>query len=125
MTKFAALLLALLATGAQAKGTGLAYVSSEKDNAITLVDAKTLAIVGTIKTCKRPRHMQLLPGETQLIVACGDSQQADVIDLATRKSVGKVPLGEDPEIPRCFGRRQDPVRVERRRRRGRHRRHRH
>ena len=50
MTKFAALLLALLAAAAQAKETGLAFVSSEKNNTLTMVDAKTLAVVGTIKT---------------------------------------------------------------------------
>ena len=52
-----ALLLAA-ALPAQAKDSGLAYVSSEKDHAITLVDLKTLAVVGTIPTCRRPRHMQ-------------------------------------------------------------------
>jgi hypothetical protein len=31
-------------------------------------------------------------------VACGESAQADFIDLATRKSVRKVGLGDDPEI---------------------------
>lgn len=91
-------LVCLLGSAAIAKDTGMAFVSSEKDNAITVIDQKTLAIVGVIKTCKRPRHMQRMAAETQLIVACGDAKQADVIDLVTRKSVGKVPLGDDPEI---------------------------
>ena len=91
-------LLSLLAAGAaHAKDTGMAYVSSEKDHAITVVDLKTLAVAGTIKTCKRPRHMQLLPGGTQMMVACGDSNRADLIDLAARKSAGTIPLGDDPE----------------------------
>lgn len=99
MKTLIALGLACITTSAaMAKDTGHAYVSSEKDNAVTVIDQKTLAVVGVIKTCKRPRHMQLMAGDTQLIVACGDSSQADVIDLATRKSVGKVPLGDDPEI---------------------------
>lgn len=75
-----------------------AYVSSEKDHAITLVDLKTQAVTGTIATCKRPRHMQRSPDGKLLWVACGDSQQADVIDLATRQSVRRIGLGEDPEI---------------------------
>ena len=57
----------------------------------------TLTVVGTVPTCKRPRHMQRLPGSGRMLVACGDSGQADVIDLATRKSVARLPLGNDPE----------------------------
>ena len=81
---------------AQAQGT--AWVSSEKDNAITLVDLATQAVTGTVATCKRPRHMQRSTDGKLLIVACSDSHQADLIDLATRKSVRKLALGEDPEI---------------------------
>ena len=80
----ALLLAAALPT--QAKDSGLAYVSSEKDHAITLVDLKTLAVVGTIPTCRRPRHMQRLRGDTQLMVACSDSGRADLIDLASQRT---------------------------------------
>jgi PQQ-dependent catabolism-associated beta-propeller protein len=76
---------------------GVAFVSSEKDNALTVIDLKALTIVGTVPTCKRPRHMQLMPDGKQLMVACGESNAADVIDLATRKSVRRLPLGDDPE----------------------------
>jgi PQQ-dependent catabolism-associated beta-propeller protein len=93
----AAAALALAAGGALAKGTGLAYVSSEKDDALTLIDLKTLAVAGTIKTCKRPRHLQFLPGNERLMVVCSDSHRADIIDVATKKSVGQMSLGEDPE----------------------------
>ncbi|HJW12881.1 MAG TPA: hypothetical protein VJ598_13880, partial [Albitalea sp.] len=86
MKRLAILVLLAAAYGAQAKDSGLAYVSSEKDHAITLVDLKTLAVVGTIPTCKRPRHMQRLRGDTQLMVACSDSGRADLIELATRRS---------------------------------------
>lgn len=81
-----------------AAAQGIAFVSSEKDNAISLLDLKTQTVTGTIATCKRPRHMQLTPDGKQLAVACGDSHEADFIDLATRKSVRRVKLGEDPEI---------------------------
>ncbi len=91
-------LVALAGSPAQAAGTGLVYVSSEKDNAITMLDAKTHAVTGTIATCKRPRHMQLTPDRERLVVTCSDSDRADLIDLKTRKTVDSVPLGEDPEI---------------------------
>ncbi len=89
-----ALTLALAATAAAAQGT--AYVSSEKDDALTLIDTKTLAVKGTIPTCKRGRHIQRMP-DGNLMVACTDSNAADIIDPATGKSVRRVPLGDEPE----------------------------
>lgn len=80
---------------AQAQGT--AWISSEKDHSLTLVDMKTLAVSGSVATCKRPRHLQMAPGTSLLYVACGDSSQADVIDVTTRKSVRRLPLGDEPE----------------------------
>ncbi len=85
---------AFMAGGAAAQGT--AYVSSEKDDALTLIDTKTLAVKGTVPTCKRGRHIQRLP-DGKLMVACTDSNAADVIDPATGKSVRRVPLGNEPE----------------------------
>jgi PQQ-dependent catabolism-associated beta-propeller protein len=89
------LLSSLVASWAAAQGT--AYVSSEKDDAITLLDLKTQAVSGTIATCRRPRHLQLTPDGKQLLVACSESSQADVIDLASRKSVRRFALGDNPE----------------------------
>ena len=84
-----------------AAAQGVAIISSEKDNALTVLDLKTQAVTGTIATCKRPRHMQITPDGKQLAVSCGDSGEADLIDLATRKSLGTVPLGE--LLPHSFG----------------------
>jgi PQQ-dependent catabolism-associated beta-propeller protein len=42
--------------------------------------------------------MQLMPDGRQLLVACGDSREADLIDLAARRSVRRIKLGEGPEI---------------------------
>ncbi len=92
---FAAWLLGSMALAAAAQPVVL--VSSEKDNALTIVDAATLEVKGTIATCKRPRHMQRTADGKQLLVACGDSHQADVIDLATRQSLRRIALGDDPE----------------------------
>jgi len=91
-----ALFTALLLPAAQA--APFAYVSSEKDNALTVVDLATQSVQGTIATCKRPRHLLLTPDRTRLMAVCGDSGAADLIDLATRKVMGRVPLGEDPEV---------------------------
>jgi PQQ-dependent catabolism-associated beta-propeller protein len=89
---------ALIAGLSEAKETGLVYVSSEKDNAITMLDVRTQAVTGTIPTCKRPRHLQLTPDRERLLVVCSDSNRADLIDLKTRATVDSVALGDDPEL---------------------------
>jgi PQQ-dependent catabolism-associated beta-propeller protein len=87
---------ALCVAGSAAVGQGTAYVTSEKDNALTLIDTTTLAVKGTIATCKRARHIQRMP-DGKIMVACTDSNAADVIDPATAKSVRRIPLGAEPE----------------------------
>lgn len=89
-----AITLALAAGATSAQGT--VYVSSEKDDALTLIDTGSLAVKGTIATCKRARHVQLTP-DRQLMVACTDSNAADLIDLASGKSLRRLPLGDEPE----------------------------
>ena len=88
------LLAVSLAATAQARGT--AYVSSEKDDALTLIDLATLTVKGTVPTCKRGRHVQITP-DGKIMVACSDSNAADVIDPATGKSLRRIPLGDEPE----------------------------
>ena len=91
---FIAAALALAGSTALAQGT--AYVSSEKDNSLTLIDLTTLTVKGTIATCKRARHVQLTP-DAKIMVACTDSNAADIIDPATAKSLRRIPLGNEPE----------------------------
>ncbi|MEP7295078.1 MAG: PQQ-dependent catabolism-associated beta-propeller protein [Burkholderiales bacterium] len=87
----------LLAGSAFAQGTsGTVYVSSEKDDALTMIDLATLSVKGTIPTCKRGRHLQLTP-DRKLMLACSDAGVADLIDPATGKSLRRIPLGDDPE----------------------------
>jgi len=80
--------LALLLTGG-ACAQGTVYVSSEKDDALTMIDVATLAVKGTIATCKRGRHLQLTP-DRKLMLACSDSGVADVIDPATERKIASV-----------------------------------
>jgi PQQ-dependent catabolism-associated beta-propeller protein len=94
-TTFCFSALALWLTGS-ACAQGTVYVSSEKDDALTMIDLATLAIKGTIPTCKRGRHLQLTP-DRMLMLACSDSGVADLIDPATGQSLRRIPLGDDPE----------------------------
>ena len=85
------------------------YVSSEKDNAILQLDADG-KVIRSIAVCKRPRHMAWFKGmgaghsqnnsqnNSQIMVACGDSDQLGVVDLASGKLIDTVPTGESPEI---------------------------
>jgi len=92
----AAVLAAAAAFGSAALAQGKAYVSSEKDDALTVIDLGTLAVTGTIATCKRGRHLQLTPAR-QLLLACTDSNVADLIDPASGQSLRRIPLGDEPE----------------------------
>ncbi|HEY6086521.1 MAG TPA: PQQ-dependent catabolism-associated beta-propeller protein [Burkholderiaceae bacterium] len=87
----------MLGFATSAVAVPLIFVSSEKDDTLTIIDGATLAVQGTVPTCKRPRHLQRTPDGKRLLVACAESNAADVIDLASRKSVGRIPLGDDPE----------------------------
>jgi PQQ-dependent catabolism-associated beta-propeller protein len=93
-----AVLLALCAGGAAAKDTGQVFVSSEKDNAMAVVDAARLEVVGSQPLCRRPRHMQLDAARTHLLVACSDDHRVLVWDIAGRKAVARLEVGEDPEM---------------------------
>ncbi|MGY4831089.1 PQQ-dependent catabolism-associated beta-propeller protein [Sphaerotilaceae bacterium SBD11-9] len=88
--------LGLITLCAAASAQGTAYVSSEKDDALTMIDLATLTVKGTVPTCKRGRHIQITP-ERKIMVACTDSNAADVIDPATGKSLRRIPLGDEPE----------------------------
>jgi PQQ-dependent catabolism-associated beta-propeller protein len=83
---------------AQARDTGKVFVSSEKDNAIAVVDPARGEVVATIPACKRPRHMQLSADRQQLLVACSDDHRVLVWDIAGAKPVARLDVGEDPEM---------------------------
>ena len=95
----AATLAALLvAAPLQARDTGQVFVSSEKDNALVVMDAAKAEVVGSTALCKRPRHMQLTPDRHQLLVACSDDGRIAVWDIAKKKVVDKLHVGDNPEM---------------------------
>ncbi len=88
--------LSLLAT-ATLRAEPTVYVSSEKDNKIYLFDGKGEP-KGAIDTCQRPRHMMFSLDKKTLYVCCGNSNELGFIDLASRRMVRTMKLGESPEI---------------------------
>ena len=93
-----AVAVSMASAGGQAAATGQVFVSSEKDNALVVVDAARAELVATHPLCKRPRHMQLTPDRKQLLIACSDDNRIVAWDLAQKKVTDKHDVGEDPEI---------------------------
>jgi PQQ-dependent catabolism-associated beta-propeller protein len=90
--------LGLLASAAMARDTGRLFVSSEKDNAIAVIDTVKGEVLASSPICKRPRHMQLTPDRLQLLVACSDDHRVVAWDIATQKVTARHDVGEDPEM---------------------------
>ena len=59
------------------------FVSNEKDNTVTVVDADTLQVIDTIKVSRRPRGVMLSPDFKELFVAAGDGGEADANHVST------------------------------------------
>jgi PQQ-dependent catabolism-associated beta-propeller protein len=85
-------------TPALARDTGKVFVSSEKDNAMAVIDAAKAEVIASPALCKRPRHMQLSPDRLLLYVACSDDHRVLVWDIAANKVSARLDVGEDPEM---------------------------
>ena len=91
--------LAVMSVQANAKGTGYVFVSNEKTNNIAVLDPKQdYRVINWIETSHRPRDMQFRDDHKQLLVACGDDDVIDVIDVASLKVVDHIPTGSSPEL---------------------------
>jgi len=97
-TLLALSLSTLLCCGVHAKDTGYLFISSEKDNNVTVLDGKTYAVVKRISTAARPRHMQFNPERSLIYVAAGDGNAIEVIDIAKLELVDRITGIDDPEL---------------------------
>jgi PQQ-dependent catabolism-associated beta-propeller protein len=90
---------------ASAKGTGYLFVSNEQMNNVVVIDPKQdYRVAMWIETSHRPRGMAFRDDRKQLLVACGDDDVIDVIDVATLTVIDHIPTGHSPEM---FGLSQD------------------
>lgn len=87
-----------LALPASAAGTGHLFVSSEKDNVVTVLDGESYEVVKQIGTAARPRHLQFSPDRSRIYVAAGDGDAIDVIDVEKLELVDRIGPIEDPEL---------------------------
>ena len=94
----ASALTMVMAAPAGARDTGYLFVSSEKDNEVTVLDGKTYDVVTRIGTAARPRHLAFNPDRTRIYAACGDGDAIDIIDVASLKLVDRIDAIDDPEL---------------------------
>jgi PQQ-dependent catabolism-associated beta-propeller protein len=90
--------LTVFCLSAAQAASGHVFVSSEKDNAVVVLDGATLQIKKTIATGKRARDLYRSPDGKTLFVIASDSKRVDVIDLAKLSTTGSIPVGDDPEM---------------------------
>jgi YVTN family beta-propeller protein len=88
--------LLISSEAAQARNTGLIFVSNEKSSTITVLDQND-QVIESIETCARPRGMHFNHDRTQFFVGCADDSQIAIYDVETRQLVGRIRGVEEPE----------------------------
>ena len=89
---------ALLAFATPSFAASMIFVSNEKDNTITVLNAETLEMVKTIKVARRPRGIVVSPDGKEVFVAAGDGDIMDVIDTSKLEVTRQLESGPDPEL---------------------------
>ena len=69
------------------------YVSSEKDNLISVIDTRTLEIVRTFKVGKRPRGIAFSRDFSRLYVCASDSNAVQVFETSSGGASSRSPVG--------------------------------
>jgi YVTN family beta-propeller protein len=77
---------------------GLLYVTTELDQTVTLIDPKTLKIVGTIPTGQPESHMLALShdGRRGYTANVGPGT-VSVLDIAARKNIAVIPISKNTQ----------------------------
>jgi PQQ-dependent catabolism-associated beta-propeller protein len=81
-----------------AAGAYTIYVSSEKDNEITVVDGGTFEVTARVPVGARPRGIVLGKDNKNLYICTSDADHIEVLDLGTLKVTRTLPSGPDPEL---------------------------
>ena len=87
--------LALLPLTSNAKDR--IFVTNERSNNISVIDAKTLTVENIIEIGDRPRGIGLSPDSTELYVAVSEENKIVVIDPDSLKILRDFEAGSDPE----------------------------
>ena len=88
------------------------YVSNGGDNTVTVFDLKTLSKLDSVKVGERPDAILYDPFSKRVFTFNARSQDSTVIDAASGKVAGTVPLGGKPEFPASDGKGKVYVNIE-------------
>jgi YVTN family beta-propeller protein len=91
---------------------GKGFISNGGDNTVTVFDLKTLKKLDSIKVGERPDAILYEPFSKHVFTFNARSHDSSVIDAATDKVVGTVPLGGKPEFPASDGKGKLYVNIE-------------
>src|SRR3974390_2602340 len=79
------------------------FISNGGDNSVTIFDLKTLKKLDSVKVGERPDAILYDPFTKHVFTFNARSKDSTVVDAATGKVVGTVPLGGKPEFPATDG----------------------
>ncbi len=80
------------------KASGMLYVTTELDNTVTVIDPKTLKIVGTVPTGQEQSHMLALSRDGKLgYTANVGPGTVSVLDMVGRKTVSVIKVSGDTQ----------------------------
>jgi YVTN family beta-propeller protein len=79
-----------------APGAKTIYVSGGRSGTVVAVDARSYAVVNTIKVGTRPWGLAISPDGKYLFTANGPSNDISVVDLLAGKEVARLKGGESP-----------------------------
>ena len=79
------------------------FISNGGDNTVTVFDLKTLKKVDSVKVGTRPDAIFYDPFSKHVLTFNAKSEDSSVIDAASGKVVGTIPLGGKPETPATDG----------------------
>ncbi len=88
--------LAIAAVHAQAGDTRV-FVTNESGDDVSVIDAATATVIGTIPVGKRPRGIGTAPDGSEIYVAVSGENAIAVIDPVSMKVLRKFDSGPDPE----------------------------
>ena len=85
---------------------GRGFVSNGGDNTVTIFDLKTLKKLDSVKVGDRPDAILYDPFTKHVFTFNARSKDSTVVDAASGKVVGTIPLGGKPEFPATDGKRK-------------------
>ena len=91
------LVLLLACTFDSVAASGRVFVTNEKGDSVSVIDAKTNRVIKTIAIGARPRGIGLAPDGSAVYVAVSGANHIAVIDPVSLEIKGRFASGNDPE----------------------------